>query len=63
MADLSIVLGSTLQIVPAGELPFTRKRIDGSAKTVICNLQKTKFVSIWTVLKFPPKTFLGYVNK
>ncbi|XP_055331088.1 NAD-dependent protein deacetylase Sirt6-like isoform X2 [Paramacrobiotus metropolitanus] len=42
-ADLNLVLGSTLQIVPAGELPFRRQEIDSTAKTAICNLQTTKF--------------------
>lgn len=40
LADVNISLGSTLQIVPAGSLPFRNKRYGG--KTVICNLQPTK---------------------
>lgn len=40
-ADLSIVMGSTLQIIPAGNLPtYTKKYQEG--KLVICNLQPTK---------------------
>ncbi|XP_054715441.1 NAD-dependent protein deacetylase Sirt6-like, partial [Uloborus diversus] len=39
-ADLSICLGSTLQIVPSGALPVLTKKAGG--KLVICNLQPTK---------------------
>jgi len=39
-ADLSICLGTTLQIVPSGTLPLATKRKGG--KLVICNLQPTK---------------------
>ncbi|GAV01454.1 SIRT6 [Ramazzottius varieornatus] len=42
-ADLNIVLGSTMQITPAGDLPRSRKQFDPNAKFVICNLQQTKF--------------------
>ncbi|XP_055546560.1 NAD-dependent protein deacetylase Sirt6 [Wyeomyia smithii] len=40
MADLNICLGSTLQIVPSGNLPLRNKRYSGNL--VICNLQPTK---------------------
>ncbi|XP_053695308.1 NAD-dependent protein deacetylase Sirt6 [Sabethes cyaneus] len=40
MADLNICLGSTLQIVPSGNLPLRNKRYNGSL--AICNLQPTK---------------------
>ncbi|ROT65169.1 NAD-dependent protein deacetylase Sirt6 [Penaeus vannamei] len=39
-ADLSICLGTTLQIVPSGNLPVDTKKRGG--KLVICNLQPTK---------------------
>lgn len=39
-ADLSICLGTTLQIVPSGNLPVLTKKTGG--KLVICNLQPTK---------------------
>ncbi|KAK7070074.1 NAD-dependent protein deacetylase sirtuin-6 [Halocaridina rubra] len=39
-ADLSICLGTTLQIVPSGNLPVNTKKRGG--KLVICNLQPTK---------------------
>ena len=35
-ADLSITLGTTLQIIPSGNLPVTKKR---GGKLVIVNLQ------------------------
>ncbi|KAG7175897.1 NAD-dependent protein deacetylase Sirt6-like isoform X2 [Homarus americanus] len=39
-ADLSICLGTTLQIVPSGNIPVDTKKRGG--KLVICNLQPTK---------------------
>lgn len=41
VSDLSIVIGSTLQIIPAGNMPtYTKKKPDG--RLVIINLQPTK---------------------
>ena len=44
LSDLSICLGTTLQIVPAGKLPLLAKKNGG--KLVLCNLQPTRYVSI-----------------
>jgi len=41
-ADLSIVLGSTLQIIPAGNMPTYGKKYQNNSRLVICNLQPTK---------------------
>lgn len=42
IADLNICLGTTLQIIPSGNLPMNNKKRGG--KLVICNLQPTKKV-------------------
>ena len=42
LADLSIVMGSTLQIVPAGNLPTFAKKYHENGKMVVINLQPTK---------------------
>ena len=41
-ADLSLCLGTSLQIIPAATLPLTVKKQNG--KLVICNLQPTRYV-------------------
>ena len=41
LSELSIVIGSTLQIIPAGNMPTYAKK-NGKGKLVIINLQETK---------------------
>jgi len=48
LSDLSICLGTTLQIVPAGNLPLLAKKNPDGGKLVIVNLQATKHVSCMT---------------
>ena len=43
-ADLSLCLGTTLQILPAGKLPLLAKK-NKDGKMAVCNLQPTKYVS------------------
>ncbi|XP_004518845.1 NAD-dependent protein deacetylase Sirt6 [Ceratitis capitata] len=40
LADVNITLGTTLQIIPSGNLPLKNKKHGG--KIIICNLQPTK---------------------
>ena len=56
MADLNICLGSTLQIVPSGNLPLKNKKYGG--KMAICNLQPTKHVSENRFWFFKPQNLL-----
>lgn len=44
IADLNLCLGTSLQIVPSGNLCLKNKKFGG--KLVICNLQPTKHVSL-----------------
>ncbi|SPP81676.1 blast:NAD-dependent protein deacetylase Sirt6 [Drosophila guanche] len=59
MADLNITLGTTLQIVPSGNLPLKNRK--GGGKLVICNLQPTKHVrhlQILLLTQFNMNTFI-----
>ncbi|XP_018010312.1 uncharacterized protein LOC108667757 isoform X2 [Hyalella azteca] len=47
-SDLSVCLGTTLQIIPSGVLPTLAKQSDG--KLVICNLQPTKHDKIADII-------------
>ena len=42
LSELSIVIGSTLQIIPAGNMPTYTKKRPQEGKLVIINLQPTK---------------------
>lgn len=59
-ADLSICLGTTLQIVPSGNLPLATKRNGG--KIVIVNLQATKHVSQVQLASVCNEHYHYYVN-
>ena len=48
-ADLSLCLGTTLQILPAGKLPLSAKK-NKNGKLIVCNLQPTKYVSFYPYL-------------
>ncbi len=45
-ADLSLCLGTTLQITLVGDLPFLSRRSNRQARVVTVNLQPTKHVGI-----------------
>lgn len=49
LADLNITLGTTLQIIPSGNLPLKNKKHGG--RLVICNLQPTKHVRLCNVIR------------
>ena len=42
LAHLNVVLGSTLQIVPAGNLPLAHRKYHPGGRVAIVNLQPTK---------------------
>jgi len=65
MADLSIVLGSTLQIVPSGKLPTYSKKYQEDGKLVICNLQPTKYdkQAVLTIHTYVDDVMKGLMNK
>ena len=56
VADLSICLGTTLQIIPSGNLPLYTKKYGG--RLVICNLQSTKHVRQLFIFKLLTNSLL-----
>lgn len=58
IADLNICLGTTLQIVPSGNLPLLSKKYGGLL--AIVNLQPTKHVRIKDIKSFQPKSYFRF---
>ena len=56
-ADVSVCLGTSLQINPSGNLPAQTAKHGG--KLVIINLQKTKHVCTIVVYKYRINIFVG----
>lgn len=54
-ADLSLCLGTTLQIVPSGKIPLLTLKNKG--EMVIVNLQRTKYVGDLNFVLLPKSIF------